>query len=190
MPYPNAPFHAGSEQQFRRHWPRFLERFGERLSSEAIAVGERLQHSLIALQHEFAKPPITVCHGDLRYDNLFFESDDVAFADWQVVLRGRGARDAGYFMSQSVRTDDRRACEMAALRRYHETLFGGGVRGYSFDECFDDYRRAALYCLLIPVIGLASWDTANERALTMLTTMLDRAVATIVDLNCGELIPT
>ena len=190
IPYPNAPVHHASQKQYQLAWPRLLDTFGARMPRQAVAAGERLQTKLLALQDAFAKPPLTICHGDLRYDNLFFGRGEPVFADWHIVLRCRGARDVGYFLSQSVNSDVRRTCEMQVIHRYHDTLTANGVSGYTFDECFDDYRRGALYCLLIPVLGLGSWNMANERGLVLMTTMLDRAVATIVDLRCDEMIPT
>lgn len=189
IPYGNAPVNQSVEQTYQDGWPTFLQNFGNRLSPRAMGAAERLSTKIIAIQNEITKPPLTICHGDLRYDNLFFGSGEMAVADWQIISRARGPYDVGYFMSQSVNTDDRKACEMDVIRRYHETLVECGVRNYSFDECLRDYRVAVMYCLVYPVISGGTLDLANERGLALVTAMLDRSVATIVDLDCDELIP-
>jgi hypothetical protein len=189
IPYGNDPIHQSAQQQYQNAWPAFVENFGKRLSPKAMSAAERLSTKIIDIQHAITKPPLTICHGDLRYDNRFFSPGEMAVADWQIVLRGRSAYDVGYFMSQSVNSEDRKACEMDVLHRYHDTLTANGVSGYSFDELMSDYRACAMYCLVYPVITGGSLDLANERGLALATAMLDRSVATIVDLDCDEMIP-
>ena len=51
-------------------------------------------------------------HGDFRADNLFFDADGtVVVIDWQAISQGGGAADVGYFVSQNMSTEDRRAHE-------------------------------------------------------------------------------
>ena len=113
----------------------------------------------------------------------------MAVADWQIVLRARGPYDVAYFMSQSINPAERRASEMDILRGYHATLQENGVKGYDFEQCFDDYRTSAMFCLVYPVISGGTLDLANDRGVALVTAMLDRSVATILDLNCDEMIP-
>ena len=189
IPYGNHPIHQSAEQAYQDCWENFLKNFGERLSPKALRAAERLRTKIIAIQHVITKPPMSIAHGDLRYDNLFFNGGEMAVADWQIVLRGRASYDAGYFMSQSVNAADRKACEMDALRGYHDTLVESGVRGYSFDDLLSDYRATAMYCLVYPVISGGTLDLANARGTALVTAMLDRSVATILDLDCEEMIP-
>jgi thiamine kinase-like enzyme len=165
------------------------ENFSSHLPDRIVRAAEKMQTQLIRMQHIFSEPPITICHGDLRYDNLFFNDSGMAVADWQIILRARAPYDAAYFMSQSVNPKDRRASEMEILRTYHDVLVDAGVRDYSFDHCLEDYRFAAMYCLVYPVISAGSLDLANERGVALATAMLDRSVSTILDLDCDEKIP-
>ncbi|MCH8815244.1 MAG: DUF1679 domain-containing protein [Chloroflexi bacterium] len=189
IPLGNDPVNQSAEQAYQDAWPGFVENFGNRLSAKAMSVAERFATKIIAIQNAMTKAPLTICHGDLRYDNLFFSPGDMVVADWQIVVRSRGPYDVGYFMSQSVNPDDRKACEMDVIHRYHDTLMEHGVSNYSFDQCMEDYRAAAMFCLVYPVISGGSLDLANERGVALVTAMLDRSVATIVDLNCDEMIP-
>jgi hypothetical protein len=190
IPYGNDPINHFAESSYNDGWDNFARNFGDRLSPRAMAIAERLKTKIIAIEDAFATPPRTIVHGDLRYDNLFFGNDGgMAVADWQIVLRARGPYDVGYFLSQSVNPDDRRAIEMDVLRQYHELLCERGVKDYSFSDCLDDYRRTAMFCLVYAVIPLGNLDLANERGVALFTAMLDRSIATILDLDCDKTIP-
>jgi hypothetical protein len=189
IPLGNSEINHSAEHAYNDCFDNFLANFGERLSPRALAIAERFKDKIIAVEDMLASPPITVVHGDLRYDNLYFGDEGMAVADWQIVTRARGPYDVAYFLSQSVNPAERKASEMGILRSYHETLLEHGVRGYGFDQCLDDYRACAMFCLVYPVISGGTLDLANERGKQLVTAMLDRSVATILDLDCDEMIP-
>ena len=189
IPYGKDPVHNFVEESFQKSWPVVKENFPSHLPERLVKAAEKMQTRVIKMQHMFSEPPVTICHGDLRYDNLFFDGDGMALVDWQIILRGRAPYDAAYFMSQSVDPAARKATEMDILRSYHSALMDGGVAGYSFDQCLHDYRFAAMYCLAYPVIAGGTLDVSNERGVALVTAMLDRSVATILDLDCDELLP-
>jgi thiamine kinase-like enzyme len=190
IPMGDDPVNQSAEQAYNDCFDNFLRNFGERLSPRALQIAERIKDRIIALERALASSPLTIAHGDLRYDNLYFsEEGEMAVADWQIVVRARGPYDVAYFMSQSVEPAQRRANEMDILRSYHETLLEHGVKGYSFDQCFSDYRTCAMFCLVYPVISGGTLDLANERGTALVTAMLDRSLATILDLDCDEMIP-
>jgi hypothetical protein len=191
IPYGNDPINHFVESSYNDGWENFARNFGDRLSPRAMAIAERLKTKIIAIENAFASPPRTIVHGDLRYDNLFFGADgEMAVADWQIVLRARGPYDVAYFLSQSVNPVDRKAIEMDILNRYHEKLVEHGVTRYSFDQCLDDYRISAMFCLVYPVIAGGNLDLATQRGVELVSAMLDRSLATILDLDCDEMIPT
>ena len=190
IPYANDPIQHFAESSYNDGWETFTRNFGDRLPPRAMAIAERFRTKIIAMLDALANSPITIAHGDLRYDNLFFGADgEMAVADWQIIVRARGTYDVAYFMSQSVDPADRKASEMDIVRSYHETLLEHGVKGYGVDQCFDDYRSAAMFCLVYPVVSGGNLDLANERGVALVTAMLDRSVATILDLDCDEMIP-
>jgi hypothetical protein len=61
---------------YAQAWPSFLERLGDRLPREALEVGERLGSRSMALLEELAHSPRTLCHGDVRLDNVLFGDQD------------------------------------------------------------------------------------------------------------------
>lgn len=193
MPYANDPVNQSIEKTYQDAWEPFVERFGDKVPRPVLEIGERLGTRLNAIQDEETLSPRTICHGDYRLDNLFFASpeggDPLAVIDWQIVFRGRGLSDVGYFMSQSLSPNERNASEMDILRIYHQTLMENGVDGYDFDRCLHDYRLGTLFWLFTPVVVGGTLDLSNERGLALATALIERSVAAIGDLNAGDLLP-
>ncbi|MGW0180734.1 phosphotransferase [Nocardia sp. NPDC003345] len=124
-------------------------------------------------------------HGDYRLDNLLFDAGDppvVTAVDWQTVNLGLPARDLAYFITTSLDPDDRRAAEKALVGTYHERLVTSGVTGYTLDDCWQDYRFAALQGPLVAIFG-AAYGTPSERGDAMFAAMTRRSCAAIRDLD-------
>ena len=125
-------------------------------------------------------------HGDIRADNLFFDGDRLKVVDFQFAARGAGAADIAYLVSQGLVTEVRRGHDEALVREYLGHLNANGVCDYSFDEAWRQYRLAVAYLMLLPVITLNGWDTLPERSRALCLTLVDRAVATIDDIDALE----
>ena len=182
---------AAAQGAYQRHGGR-SRRYGASRCRSPAGARREVPRAIPKLLDRLAAPPVTISHGDYRLDNLFFATpeggDPLAVVDWQVMSLGRGLFDLAYFMSGACRrrtAGPRRwicsACITASSSR--------GVKGYDFDQCVLDYRMAALFCWQYAVIILGSLDTANERGMALFTDVLQRFVASIVDLNAAELLP-
>jgi hypothetical protein len=187
-----APFPATAAGNFETGWPRFLEIVGSDLSPAMLAFGERFPSLVPWYLDEFARPPRTFLHGDLRLDQLFFAvgADDppVTALDWQITGKGRGAYDLAYFLSQSLTTETRRGCEEQLIERYADRLTEYGIH-YPRDELRRDYRLTTAYCFIYPVIGAGRIELANDRQLQLLRTMMNGAAAAIEDHDALSLRP-
>lgn len=128
------------QQAFRSHYEGKLE-------EEYLAVGDRLVQAtdawLALLDH-----PRCLWQGDFRLDNMLFGAAGgrypLAVIDWQVVTLGLPATDVAFFLGCGIDSDLRRSHEQDLVRHYHEGLVGHGVEGYSWDQCWRDYRAQAL----------------------------------------------
>jgi hypothetical protein len=104
--YNTPPFPAVVARNYEASWPNFVERVGYDMSPALRGFGERFPSLMPWFLEELTRPLHTFLHGDLRLDQLFFavEADDppVTAVDWQIVAKGRGAYDVGYFLSQSL----------------------------------------------------------------------------------------
>lgn len=192
IPYADSPVNKSAEDSYQKSLDPCLKIFGHRVPDSALPVMKKLRTEAYNLLHLASKPPCTIVHGDFRYDNLFFatrpEDAPLTVIDWQIMTRARGPYDLGYFLSQSVQSEARRAGEQELLRRYHGKLLEGGVQGYSFEQCFLDYRRSVLFCLVYPVVSGGTLDLSNERGGSLVSAMLERSLTAIQDLDCGELV--
>ena len=178
---------------YQHAWPSFCDRLGGAVPPDVLRVGERLGEHLVGLLDAMAQSPRTLCHGDVRLDNLFFGREPGApptFADWQISVRGTGTGDLAYFMSQSLDADVRRSAERDILARYHAGLVAAGIRGYDFAQCVLDYRRAVLFCFVYPVIGGGLGDSSNARGQALARAMSERSAAAILDWDATELLRT
>lgn len=172
----------------RQSWPIIEGQFGHLLPGPMFDAARRMPDAVVELMERLSEPPITLVHGDHRLDNLFFGDDGVAMLDWQITGAARGPYDVAYFLSQSLVPEERKVVEGDLVGAYHRALVGHGVSGYSFDDCWDDYRLATLFCAVYP-LNAGAVDLVNERAVALFTSMLERSVAAILDLDALELMP-
>lgn len=184
---------AAAQGAYAGAWGPFKQIWAKQVPADVLAIGEQFHDALPKLLDRLAAAPVTISHGDYRIDNLFFATpeggDPLAVVDWQIMTLGNGLFDVAYFMAGAMPSADRRAMEMDLLHMYHGILLEGGVKGYDFDQCLLDYRTAALFCWQYAVIILGALDASNERGLALFTTVLERFVSIIVDLDAGELLP-
>jgi hypothetical protein len=189
MPYSNGPVTMQAVGVYERGWPVFLEHFGDHLSPEGRVLGERVRDHFAGLLEQLGRSPRTIVHTDFRLDNLFFGHDEVGIIDWQLSTRGRGVYDVAYLLCQSMTVDVRRRSEMDILRCWHETLLAEGVNDYSWTDAVEDYTRAAMICLVIPVAAGADLDLGNERGQALVGALADRAFTAALDLDAARLLP-
>ena len=177
----------------RQSWPIIESRFGHLLRGPMFEAAKRMPDAVVALMDRLSEPPVTLLHGDHRLDNLFFSDDDgpegIAVLDWQITGAGRAPYDVAYFLSQSLVPEERKGLEYDLVTGYHRALLGHGVTGYSVGDCWEDYRLATLFCCCYP-LNAGAVDLVNERAVELFSTMLDRSVSAILDLDALELMPT
>ncbi len=148
---------AAMVQALYQHvWPNFLKTYERRLTPSQVRLGEQLGANLAAWLGR-RTGALTVVHGDYRLDNLLFGTPEggypVAAVDWQTPGHGPGVADAAYFLGAGLLPDDRRAHERELLRAYHDALLAGGVRDFSFEDCWEQYRMFAFSGCVMAVVA-------------------------------------
>ncbi|MCF6386992.1 ecdysteroid 22-kinase family protein [Mycobacterium sp. MBM] len=149
---------------------QFAERFAE-LAPQAL---ETLSQRAMLL------------HGDIRADNLFFRGDELKIVDFQLSVRGAGAADIAYLVSQGLPTSVRCGTDEALVRGYVSALESRGITDYAFDEAWRDYRCGVALLLFMPVVALLTWDVVPDRSRQLCVTLIDRAVAAIDEIAALE----
>ena len=166
----------------------FADRLGDRLSAERRRVYEGLIAAAPRLLGRYrSHRDLTIVHGDAHVWNALLPrdpgSDDVRLIDWDAWRVDTATDDLAYMIAVQWYPDWRRRYERESLRRYHDALVAGGVRGYSFDALWDDYRQSVLWQITTPMWqanhGLGPWIWWNH---------LERIMSAVHDLGCLELL--
>jgi hypothetical protein len=194
MPAANDPVHLAVAGIYQQCWPAFLQFAGSNLPEPVKRIGEALASRINRIQHIFTTDrPNTIVHGDFRLDNLFFASErgGVPFAaiDWQVTFRGCGTFDVAYMVAGNLKPAMRRELERELLQLYHERLLAGGVSGYDYATCWDDYRISVLFCLVYVVVSIGTLDPTNARGLALFHAWVERVGTAIMELEAEEVMP-
>ncbi|GAA3208206.1 phosphotransferase family protein [Actinocorallia longicatena] len=178
----------GLDEVFAPAVETFIGRFGDALSEPDRATLREVAR-LVAPWVVGRSSRFGLVHGDYRLDNLLFppDGDGVIAVDWQTLSLGHPVRDLAFFLGTGMDPAARAAGERALVAAYHEALTGHGVEDYGLEECFDDYRFAAVQGPLITVLGCA-YGTPTERGDAMFLTMARRSLAMIRDLDTLSLI--
>jgi phosphotransferase family enzyme len=138
----------------------FLERFGDSLEPDHVALVERLAPKAAAAFDEIWRPPFVVAHGDYRLDNMLFGRRagalSICLVDWQTARSAPPGIDLAVFLATCVDVATRRATERDHLRTWADGLRDAGVQGFGFSEAWESYRAASLYPLLICVATAAT----------------------------------
>ena len=79
--------------------------------------------------------------------------------------------------------ETRRLLEQPLLRHYHGRLLALGVQGYSWDDCWNDYRLSViLVSIFIPVWRWAIFKWAPDMS------ALTSSMTAFADLACSDLL--
>ncbi len=144
---------APSEERRAQHrellamvFPGFVDRYGDRLGHDDLAVGHWLAERYGNWQATRTTPECLV-HGDFRLDNVLFGLDrpapPITTVDWQTASLGSALNDVAYFLSGSLAPDRLAAVEDELLDRYRRGLADRGVE-------LDAERVAREYALGAP----------------------------------------
>lgn len=135
-------------------FPGFVERYGERLGADVVAIGEHLGTVIEPWFHSFQTAQ-TLIHGDYRLDNMLFGTSPAApltVVDWQTAAVGHGPADLAYFLGAGLLPDLRREVEATLVERYRSAMEVAGVSIPS-SQLEHDYVMGAASGYLMAVIA-------------------------------------
>lgn len=168
-------------------YPGFVERYGHRMDERHVAVAEAFIPRMDVWWAD-RRAPLGLIHGDFRLDNLLFAGGSCAVVDWQTVTWGPAMMDAAYFLGGALTPDLRRAHEEQLLRGYHEALVTSGVQNFSWEQCWNEYRRQVFWGLTM-VVAASMVVGQTERGDDMFMALFERVCEQILDLDSLELLP-
>jgi hypothetical protein len=178
---------GGMSMMFDGFWTMFVDRYRSTLDDVSIEHGERLKTAIGGMRAH-VPPAFTPIHYDYRLDNMLFGGPRrLTVVDWQTVQLGSGPYDVAYFLGNSFAADVRRGCEEMLVRRYHEALLAYGVQDFSFETCWEEYRRYA-HASFIMAIFSSILVGRTDRGDAMFMAMANRSAQMAEDLDTFSLL--
>ena len=171
--------------------PTFIQEFGNRISPRTVRASELVRDHARSWASTVVDP-VCLWHNDFRPDNMLFSASDgnvpLAVVDWQTLVLGPGVADVSYFLGAGLTVENRRAHEQDLVAEYHRALIAGGVENYSFETCWNDYRRHSIHGLFT-IIHASVRSKRTERGDDMWSIWADRSATQIDDLNSIDALP-
>ena len=162
--------HYMRAHEVKQNLPAFL-RWGK-LSQSDRTLFIKLPSQVPSILARFKKRPLTLVHGDLRSDNVFYKQASVRFIDWGLAFAGNATFDLARFAGGSARNPLSLLQHVDLFTLWHRELLRRGVRNYPSHEAWSDYRDALLLTLTIPVTNgptLAKLSSRGHRLAKVIT---------------------
>jgi Ser/Thr protein kinase RdoA (MazF antagonist) len=159
------------------------------VAPQIARVGPGWTAAMPALLAELCQAPNTMLQGDYRGDNILFADDgSVVLLDFQLIGTGAGAYDLAYMVTQSLEPDVAGAHERELFDRWLAGLLAAGVADADLADAWEDYRRAALFCLVYPIVASRGMDLDDPRQRLLIDTMNSRFARAVDDLALADLL--
>ena len=162
--------HYMRAREVKQNLPAFLR--WAKLSPRNRTLFIKLTSQIPPILARFRKRPLTLVHGDLRSDNVFYGEKSVRFIDWGLSLAGSGTFDLARFAGGSARKPLSLLQHVHLFNLWHRELLRRGVRNYPSHEAWQDYRDAVLRALTIPVTNgptLAMFSNRGHKLAKVIT---------------------
>ncbi len=174
---PEDGFFSDMHRLYNRMLPGFLERLGDALAPDEVALIRRLGASPNAPLFQGTGTPFCLEHRDYRLDNLLVDETvtppRVTVVDWQSIRTGRPLNDVALCLAGGLEPEVRREVEEEILRDYHDGLVRAGVGDFDWEHCWHEYRRASFAGLGLTVVATVTVGQ-TERGDAMFTAMARR----------------
>lgn len=183
----DADYIARRDDDARSAASSLLDRFGPYLDERIRHVVNSYANHAAALTSRALEGPVSAIHGDAHPWNVLTPRDETGPAlliDWEAWTVDSPAMDVASFIVLRFDTGLRRRLEADLLGGWHASLSAGGVDGYGRDDLFDDYRRAIVRRVSMP-LARAQRDEEPDAWFPILS----RLAMTWDDLACDEVLP-
>jgi len=169
--------------ELRRHLPIFLR--WAKLKSKTGKIFRTLPGQVDRALARLRQRPLTLVHGDLRSDNIFYSRNSVRFIDWGLALAGNAAFDLARLAGGSARKPLSLLQHVELFKIWHSELIRRGVRAYPLHDAWQDYRDAVLLTLTIPVTNAPTLASFSPRGRKMAKLITQRFLFSARELGLG-----
>jgi len=179
---------AESLSRLHTSLPHFLDYLGDALLPARREAYERILSSTFL--HRRADrlqnlERVTLIHGDAHTNNVMLpiNEDDAVLIDWHRWSIDIPLIDVAFLIALHWSSPRRRHDERLLIEHYHQTLLANGVDGYSFDDCWRDYRESVIIMTLIPI-----GQTRRGMPAGVIWYGTDNSMSAFDDLGCSDLL--
>jgi len=167
---------------------RFLSFMGDRLSRERKKLIELALSSLPKLWKRITEGKgLTIIHGDAHHWNFLYPHDSskgrIYIIDWQLWKIRPGTNDLAYMIALFWYPERRADLEKDLVKRYQDGLAANGLEGYTWDDCWHDYRLSVINHLFTPI-----WQWANNIPARIWWSNFEKIMLAFRELDCVELL--
>lgn len=171
-----------------KHLAGFCDFMGDRLTPARRARYEQvLAGSMHPWRRMLTRAGLTLTHGDAHWWNFLYPRNvgdgRVLIFDWHLWHVDAPLKDLAYLIAFNWFPERRARLEEPLLRHYHAHLVARGVAGYTWDECWRDYRWQVIRELFVPV-----WQWSSGLAPPHWWANLENIWRAFDDLHCAELL--
>lgn len=143
----------------KEKYNKFTKYIGNRFDKGIFDIFEHAIEISSALHIEkhkrlLSKNNVTVIHGDSHVHNFMFSSNSSKLPliiDFQFWGMGIAVGDVAHLTRASYPFFTNSEVHHSIIEGYYETLLAKGVHGYSWDNCWNDYRKLVACMVLIPM---------------------------------------
>ena len=179
----------GASDLYQKTFEGFADRFGSELSQDQLRILKLFGESHEAFRAGMDDSVFSPIHIDYRLDNLLIDDSSdqllVTAVDWQSIAIGNPLTDVGYFLGAGLLPEARRECEKEIVEIYHQRLLAAGIKDYSFDQCWKDYRRSSFAGFSVTVVA-SMLVQQTQRGDQMFLAMASRHSQHAIDLDAEE----
>ena len=174
---------------YRAQLDGFIERFASHLTEDEQWIIKQVS---IVENSPFTASfpePFSLIHVDYRLDNLMIDRSGggcgITALDWQSITLGAPMNDVAYFIGAGLEAGVRRPVEEELVKAYYHDLLNAGIKDFSWEACWQNYRRGAFAGFAVTVIA-SMLVQRTERGDEMFATMARRHARHALDLNAQE----
>lgn len=191
LPQNDSPANLVVVPEIMRNAMVVVERdWSDVIGSEAVELGKRLAAQFDTVIKKTGEVAHTMCHGDARLENMFFNADatKMKFIDFQLVIRATPAQDVAYLMGSSCDNDVWDQHGMRMLKLYYDALVAAGVADYSWDQFWYEFRLNALWAVAAPASMVGTFDVGDDNGKLLARKWMERGWYIPMATNASEVL--
>ena len=140
---------------------KFLYKWRFMLSENQSSFLKMISDKYGLIQEQLSTGMLTLCHGDLKSPNIFFNSNgDPCFLDWQYIIEGKGVQDIVFLLIESFSTTKVINAFPIITEYYYQKLTEYGI-DYPKTIFNKDLSYAACYFPILVCIWFGNIDISE-----------------------------